>query len=224
MSMSLAGKRVVLVGGASGIGAAIGALAAELGAEVIVGSRRDGSLDVRDEASVEAFFTKVGAFDHLAITAGDWDAPMRGQSIGTLDLATIKKSLDVRFWGAIACVKHASHHIAKSGSITLTSGMLVHRPMKGMPVAAAMGGATELLAKGLAVDLAPIRVNAVCPGLVLTEIVQQMPEAYRNAAVANQPLPRTATPAEAAQAYVYSMVASYVTGQVLPVDGGGLLV
>lgn len=221
--MSLGGKRVVVIGGASGIGAAIVKVAREVGAETIVGSRRDGSVDVRDEASVAAFFGKIGAFDHLAITAGDWDGPWRG-GIVDLDVDATKASLEVRFWGVIKAVKHAARSIAKDGSITLTSGMLVHRPMKGMPVAAAMGGATEFLAKGLAVDLAPVRVNAVCPGLVLTEIVQQMPEAYRKAAVANQAVPRTATPEEAAQAYVYAMLASYVTGQVLPVDGGGLLV
>ena len=73
-------------------------------------------------------------------------------------------------------------------------------------------------------DLAPVRVNAVCPGFVLTEQLKQMPEAMLQAATAAQPVPRAASPAEAAKAYVYLMLNSYATGQILPVDGGGLLV
>jgi NAD(P)-dependent dehydrogenase (short-subunit alcohol dehydrogenase family) len=87
-----------------------------------------------------------------------------------------------------------------------------------------VGGAVEHLARGLAVDLAPVRVNAVCPGLVLTEHVKsEMPEAHISAIVARLPLPRAATPEEAAKAYVYLMLNGYATGQVLPVDGGGLV-
>jgi NAD(P)-dependent dehydrogenase (short-subunit alcohol dehydrogenase family) len=82
----------------------------------------------------------------------------------------------------------------------------------------------ESLARGLAVDLAPVRVNAVCPGLILTERVRQMPEERVRGYVAGLPLPRAASPDEAATTYVYVMLNSYVTGQVLAVDGGGLLV
>ena len=69
-------------------------------------------------------------------------------------------------------------------------------------------------------DLAPVRVNAVCPGLVLTDHVKQMPEAMLQSMVAPLPVPRAAEPAEAAQAYVYLMLNGYATGQILPVDGG----
>ena len=102
--------------------------------------------------------------------------------------------------------------------------MLAHRPRKGAPLAAAIGGAVEHLARGLAIDLAPVRVNAVCPGLILTEHVQRMPEAMRQAFVSPLPVPRAGSPAEAARAYVYLMQNRYATGQILAVDGGGLLV
>ncbi|HEY4178513.1 MAG TPA: SDR family oxidoreductase [Kofleriaceae bacterium] len=238
MAMSLDGKRVVVIGGASGIGFGIAKLAAEHGATVVIGSSKEANVtaavaklkdatgytvDVRDEASVQAFFAKVGAFDHLAFTAGDWD--FQTVSAKDIDLAKARANLDVRLWGAVAAIKHAVGTIAKDGSITLTSGMLVHRPRKGAPLVGAIGGATESLAKSFAADLAPVRVNAVCPGLVLTEHVEKSyPQQQRDAVVGGQPLPRTATVEEAAMAYVYAMMNGYVTGQTLPIDGGGLLV
>jgi NAD(P)-dependent dehydrogenase (short-subunit alcohol dehydrogenase family) len=116
----------------------------------------------------------------------------------------------------------AATKIAPNGSITLTSGMLAHRPRKGAPLATAIGGAVEHLVHGLAIDLAPVRVNAVCPGITLTE--RQMSEEMLRTYVARLPLPRGASPTEAATAYVYLMLNSYTTGQILPVDGGGGLV
>ena len=235
--MSLAGKRVIAIGGSSGIGFAVAALAQERGAEVVIASsnaanvdaavgRLPGSsgltVDMRDEASVQHFFDQVGRFDHLAITAGDWNIPRFATR--DLDLVAARDAMAVRFWGSLAAVKHGSHGIAPDGSITLTGGMLAHRPRKGMPFVTATAGAMESLARGLAVDLAPVRVNAVCPGLILTEQIKKMPEKMIRGYVAGLPLPRAASPGEAATAYVYLMLNSYVTGQTLPVDGGGLLV
>ncbi len=237
-AMSLDGKRVVVIGGATGIGFAIAQLAREQGASIVIGSSNavkvnaaaerlqgatGGVVDLRDEASVRGFFGELGAFDHLAITAGDWSGSMFG-SIRDLDLTHARDLLTVRFWGVIAAVKHGCRTIAQDGSITLTSGMLTHRPRKDTPLATAIGGATEHLTHGLAMDLAPVRVNAVCPGLVLTDHVKQMPEAMLQSMVAPLPLPRGATPTEAAKAYVYLMLNGYVTGQILPVDGGGMMV
>ncbi|MES5486048.1 SDR family oxidoreductase [Bradyrhizobium sp. INPA03-11B] len=236
--MSLKGKRVIAIGGSSGIGFAVAALARELGADVVIASsnaanvdaavaRLPGSsgrtVDLRDEAGVSRFFEQVGGFDHLAITAGDQGLPAFG-AVRDLDLGVAREALTLRFWGSLAAVKHGSRAIAPNGSITLTGGLLAHRPQKGMPFVTAAAGAMESLARGLAVDLAPVRVNAVCPGLILTERVRQMPEERVRGYVAGLPLPRAASPEEAATAYVYLMLNSYVTGQTLAVDGGGLLV
>jgi NAD(P)-dependent dehydrogenase (short-subunit alcohol dehydrogenase family) len=237
-AMSLEGKRVVVIGGASGIGFAVAALSKEIGAQVVIASRDAArvaaaverlpgatglTVDLRDEAGVASFFEALGAFDHLAITAGDWGGT-RFVATKDLDLAAARDGLEIRFWGVLAAVKYGSRTIAPDGSITMTSGLMAHRPRKGAPLATAIGGAVEHLARGLAVDLAPVRVNAVSPGMILTEIVKLAPEETLRAWVAGLPLPRGATPAEAATAYIYLMLNGYVTGQVVPVDGGGLLV
>ena len=239
-AMSLDGKRVVVIGGASGIGFAVAELARAQGAAVVIGSSREANVsaaveclqgatgrtvDLREEASVAGFFQALGAFDHLAITAGDWGGSMFYASSRDLDLEQARALLEVRFWGLLAAVKHGCRTIAQDGSITLTSGMLTHRPMKGAPLPTALGGAAEYLARALAMDLSPVRVNAVCPGIVLTDHVKQtMPEAMLQSMVAPLPVPRGASPEEAAKAYVYLMLNGYATGQILPVDGGGLVV
>ena len=237
-AMSLDGKRIVVIGGATGIGFAISELACTLGADIVIGSSSEANVgaavrrlqgatgrtvDLRDEASVVRFFGQLDAFDHLAITAGDWGGSMFVSS-RDLDLAQARDCFTVRFWGVLAAVKHGCRTIAQDGSITLTSGMLAHRPMKGAPMATAVGGAVEHLARGLAIDLAPVRVNAVCPGIILTDHVKQMPEERLRSFVAPLPVPRAGSPAEVAKAYVYLMLNGYATGQILPVDGGGMVV
>ena len=230
--------KVVVIGGASGVGFAVAAAALQAGAEVVVGSSRTPrieaaadklgrgarglTVDVTDEASVAAFFEAAGPFDHLVFTAGDW-----GHMFGPtrdFDVEASKARMEVRFWGAARAAKHAIRRIAKDGSISLTGGMLAHRPRPGAPLTTASAHTTEGLAMGLARDLAPVRVNAVCLGLITSEQIQQMGEATIKSFTASLPLPRAGTVEEAAEAYLYLMRATYVTGQVLRVDGGGSLV
>lgn len=232
----LDGTKVLVIGGASGVGYAVAAAAKGVGAEVVVGSSQAPRIeaaakklnaqgqvvDVKDEASVEAFFEAAGPFDHLVFTAGDW-----GNMFGAtrdLDVEASKARMEVRFWGAARAAKYAARQIAQDGSITLTGGMLAHRPRPGAPLTTASAHTTEGLALGLARDLAPVRVNAVCLGLILSEYVQTMGEATINAFTSHLPLPRPGTVEEAAEAYLYLMRATYVTGQVVRVDGGGSLV
>ena len=160
-------------------------------------------------------------------TAGDWGA-RGGGSISDVDLAGAAGVFGVRFWGAVTVIKHGSRTIAQDGSITLTDGMYAHRPSKGGAISSAMLGAIEHFTRALAVDLAPVRVNAVCPGLILTEIWNGVPEDQRLERIRRmterQPLPRGGAPAEVAQAYLYLMRGGYTTGQVLKVDGGSSVV
>ena len=130
---------------------------------------------------------------------------------------------DVRFWGALAVAKHGAMGLPPGGSFTITSGMLAHKPSKGMATISAGAAAIEFLARGLAVDLAPIRVNCVCPGLIQTEMWETFPPDYREMllkSTESQPLPRPGQPGEAAEAYLYLMRNTFATGQVLFVEGG----
>jgi NAD(P)-dependent dehydrogenase (short-subunit alcohol dehydrogenase family) len=237
--MSLRQKRVVVIGGTSGIGFAVAQAAQADGASVILGSSSEEKIavatarlpgahahivDVRDEASVALFFERVGAFDHLAFTAGDWGQFSSATRIDDLDLAKARALFDVRFWGALACVKQAAKHIRPGGSIVLTDGTVAHRPRRGAPVSTAMAGGIEHLVRALAVELAPLRVNGVCPGAVRTDVWNAIPPEQREARFAkmteSQLVKRIGEPAEVAEAYLYLMRGGYTTGQVLVVDGG----
>ena len=186
--MTLKDKRVLVIGGGSGIGLGVAKGAAREGAKVVIASRDAGkiaeaakaidatsaAIDVRDEKNVVQFFKDNGAFDHIAFTAGDWEGLMPG-ALADLDLAKAAERLATRFWGAVAVAKHGATKLPPGGSYTITNGMLAHRPMKGMPTVTASACAVEGLARGLAVDLAPVRVNCVCPGLIETEMWDKFP-------------------------------------------------
>jgi NAD(P)-dependent dehydrogenase (short-subunit alcohol dehydrogenase family) len=238
--VTLKDQRVVIIGGSSGMGYAVAEGALAEGAEVVIASSdkakvdaavarlgagaSGGVIDVSDEAKVAAFFGQVGGFDHLVFTAGEAGLGRAPGPVAKLDFDAAKEGTNVRFWGALMAVKHALGVISPTGSITLTDGVLSLLPIKGMPLATAFGGAVEHLVKGLAVDLAPIRVNSVCPGLVMTERLAGWPAEMVQQMVARVPLPRAAEPAEAAQAFLYLMKGGYTTGQVIVVDGGATLV
>jgi NAD(P)-dependent dehydrogenase (short-subunit alcohol dehydrogenase family) len=236
--MRLEKQRVVIIGGTSGIGLAVARGAMADGASVVVGSSRADKVgamrdklpgaeamvvDVKNEASVQAFFEQVGAFDHLVFTAGDWER-FGGGAIAKVEVADAASLFGVRFWGAVYAVKHAAKNMRAGGSVTLTNGMVAHKPRKGSAISTAMAGAVEHLTLGLSVELAPIRVNCVCPGLVRTEVWNFIPEDQREERWKKMtdrlPVNRIGEPDEVAEAYLYLMRGGYTTGQVLRVDGG----
>jgi NAD(P)-dependent dehydrogenase (short-subunit alcohol dehydrogenase family) len=238
--MTLDGHKIVVIGGSSGMGLATARAAALDGAEVTIASSRqervdaalgelpDGcvgtALDVRDETQVAALFERIGELDHLAFTAGDAFMP---RPLADLDLSDAHAILDVRFWGAVAVIKHAAPRIGPGGSIGLTTGTVGQRPVPGAALAAAGAGAAEGLVRGLAVELAPVRVNAVRAGAFRTPLWDGVPEAQREALFARL-AQRTLTgtvgePEQIAAAHLYLMQNQYVTGTVQTVDGGLLL-
>ena len=180
--MLFAHKRLVIIGGSSGIGLATAIAAMAAGAQVVIASRsRDKletarrqiggdtealPLDVQDEAAVRAFFDQVGEFDHLA-TPGSEAA---GGPFLTRDSAAVRADFDSKFWGQYLAAKYGAPRIRPGGSIVLFSGIYSQRPSAGVSGVAAINSAIEGLARALAVELAPIRVNAMSPGLVDTPI------------------------------------------------------
>jgi NAD(P)-dependent dehydrogenase (short-subunit alcohol dehydrogenase family) len=238
--MSLKDARVLIVGGSSGIGFAVAQAAQTEGARITIassnpdkladaagrlGHAESAILDVTDEAGVAAYFAQAGLFDHIVSTAGDWGKARRGPFV-EMNLEDAEALFGVRFWGSAKLARHCAQALSAGGSLTLTSGMSAFRPQKGSVMATAMAGSVEHLVYGLAVELAPLRVNAVFPGGVATEIYLGLPEPLRQseeARFASQPLPRVGQPGEVAEAYLYLMKCGYVTGQILQVDGGGML-
>jgi NAD(P)-dependent dehydrogenase (short-subunit alcohol dehydrogenase family) len=134
----------------------------------------------------------------------------------------------LRYWAALAAVKYGSKNIRKGGSIVLTTGVAGQRPHKGWVVAASVCGTIEALTRALALELAPIRVNAVSPGVVRTNLWQNMTAAEREQlyeSVGNSlPVGRVGEPHDIAQAYLFLMQEGFGTGQTLVVDGGTVLV
>jgi NAD(P)-dependent dehydrogenase (short-subunit alcohol dehydrogenase family) len=238
--MTLTGQRVVIIGGSSGTGLATARAAAATGAAVTIGSsnpeglkaalaRLPGNcagsvLDARVEDDIAAFLLRIGELDHLVYTAAP---PPAQRPLKDLSLDEARQAFDVRFWGVIAAVKHAAPRIRPGGSIVLTSGTIGVRPAPGAALMASAAGAIEALARGLAVELAPVRVNAVRPGAIRTPMYDMIPEPQREAvfaAIAERTLTKTVGQADQiAATHLYLMQNRYVTGTVLTVDGGSTL-
>jgi NAD(P)-dependent dehydrogenase (short-subunit alcohol dehydrogenase family) len=239
--MTLKDKRVLILGGTSGIGLAVASAAANEGARVAVVSSRQAKVhaaleylpkgveghvaNLVDEKAVEALFSAMQPFDHLVFTAGDsvWQRAIRDT-----ELIDAQGFFGVRYWGAFLVAKHGSKLIRPGGSMVLTSSTLPRRAPPGFAIGASISAAVEALAVALAIELAPVRVNAVAPGIVRTPIWDRLPaeqrEAYFLERGATMPVGKVGEPAEIAEAYLFLMRSGFTTGQVVVVDGGMLLV
>lgn len=165
----------IIIGGTSGIGKAI-ASHFDNGCNIVHVASRQTGLDISDEQSIHCYFESIGPFDHLIITAGS-SAPAGKLIDVNVELA--KQAFDTKFWGSIQAAKHAARYLKPEGTITFTTGMLSRKVVANTYVKTTINAALESMTKVLAKELAPIRVNAVSPGLTMTEAYQHMNESDR---------------------------------------------
>ena len=252
----LDGKRVLILGGTSGIGFAVVEACFEHGANVIISGSNSERLektkqrlrdnygtvesrvhtyicDLSDEANLESNVEKLlqaatengtHKLNHIVFTAGD-SIPI--QKVNDVTIPILRKQEIVRFLGPVMIAKHLDTYMEKSpdSSFTITGGVNSWKPQPGWSLPASSGSRAEGLARGLAVDLAPIRVNLVSPGAIRTELLKrslspQVEEMYTQKTLVK----RMGRPEDTAEAYLYMMKDGFVTGTVLDTNGGYLLV
>lgn len=234
--MSLAGKKVVVVGGSSGIGYAAAQQARAEGADVVIASRNAERLqaaadrlgakgiaaDVSNDVSVVDLFRACGPVDHVVVTA----AQLKSGPFKTVSMEDVRATFEGKFWGAWRVARAAE--IRPGGSLTLVSGFLSIRPRPGSAIVGAANGALESLTRALALELAPVRVNCVSPGIIDTPIRAAMPEAARKDMLAKTaaglPVGRVGEAEDIAR-QIHAFIANgFATGAIVYIDGGGLVV
>jgi len=233
--MMLAGNKVVVVGGSSGIGLSTAELAMREGAEVIIASRNADRLnavaatlgaraivaDVTSDESVENLFRACGPVDHVVVTA----AQLRSGPFKTVAMEDVRATMEGKFWGAWRVARFAE--IRPGGSLTLVSGYLSIRPRPSSAIVGAANGAIESLARSLALELAPVRVNCVSPGIIDTPIRAAMPEVARRDMLAKTaaglPVGRVGVGEDIARQILAFMTIGFATGSIVYIDGGALV-
>ncbi len=233
--MLLAGKKVVVVGGSSGIGLSTAELARREGADVIIASRSATKLDsiaerlnaiaiptdVTSDDSVANLFKASGPVDHVVVTA----AQLRTGPFKTVAMKDVRSTLESKLWGAWRVAQAAQFR--PGGSLTLVSGFLSVRPRPNSAIVSVANGAVESLARALALELAPVRVNCVSPGIIDTPIRAAMPEGARKdmlaKAAASLPVGRVGLGEDIAQQILAFMRNGFATGSIVYLDGGALV-
>ncbi|KQV80040.1 SDR family oxidoreductase [Rhizobium sp. Root1220] len=233
---SIVRKRVLVVGGSSGIGFAVAAQAISEGASVTIASRSRDKLaeashllggvptvilDTADESGIEAFFAAEDAWDHIIVSAAQTPSgPVR-----KLSLQDARTAMESKFWGAYRIARAA--RFTERGSLTFISGFLSERPSANSVLQGAINAALEALARGLALELSPVRVNAVSPGLIDTPLWSRMDDDARKAMFArvadSLPAKVVGQPSDIANAVMFVLTTPFATGSTIRVDGGGAI-
>lgn len=235
--MVLQGAKVLVVGGSSGIGLGIAKAVVEAGANVTIASRTHDKLDAAiidlrgkatarqldatDDASVAAFFKGAPQWDHVACSAGQGGRGL----LQAMEMDAAKAAMEAKFWAYFRIARAA--RITPGGSLTFISGGLGTRPAPRAALVSATNAACEGLARGLALDLAPTRVNVVSPGIVETPLWNQFEAEQRKAlfdkAARGLPAGRIGQPEDIGQAVLFVMTNRFITGSIIQVDGGSAI-
>jgi NAD(P)-dependent dehydrogenase (short-subunit alcohol dehydrogenase family) len=238
MGNALRDKTVLVVGRGSGIARAVALLAGEEGARVIVAGRDRAKLadayrgsdisaevvDITDDASIAALAGRVGAVDHVVSTAS---ARARGK-LADLDREKLQLSFDTKVIGPTMLARYFAPRINPGGSFVLFSGVHAFKLNVGYLGVGITNGAADFLARWLAVELAPIRVNAISPGVIDTGAWDSLGDDgkrdyFKHIADSN-PARRIGTPEDVAGAVLFAMTNTFMTGMTLKIDGGEPLI
>jgi NAD(P)-dependent dehydrogenase (short-subunit alcohol dehydrogenase family) len=239
MTDALSGRRIALLGGTSGIGLAAARLALEAGASPIVVGRDQArldaarrelggveavSLDVSDDEAVRTFFVETGTLDHVFVTAG---APHYAL-LEEIDMEEARRAVADRATTMLSIARHGKGHVDPAGSLTFMGGTGARRPSPGLTVTGATLAAAESLVRGLALEIAPIRVNLIAAGFVDTELSARLLgdqlDARRDELRRSLPVRRVVQPEDVARLALHVMTNPAITGAVIDVDGGEQLV
>ncbi|GAA2293399.1 SDR family oxidoreductase [Nonomuraea roseoviolacea subsp. roseoviolacea] len=223
--------RVVIMGGTSGIGLATAERLTADGAEVIVTGRdperlaavkdrvaQAEAVDGMDEEQVAAFFDRIGPVDHLVLAFSSGGGGIRPVTETGAD--DVRAAFEGKLFAYLSAIRHAR----VTESIVLISAASARAALPGTVTLAAVNGAIERMVPPLAAELAPVRVNVVSPGVIDTPWWSFLPEEARQeqfaAMASGLPAKRVGRPDDVAEAIRYLVGATYVTGTILPVDGG----
>ncbi|WDF71442.1 SDR family oxidoreductase [Novosphingobium sp. KACC 22771] len=229
-----AGQRILVAGGSSGIGLASAQMAAQYGAQVTIAARsperltkavaqighgaQHAVLDLIDAEAVARFGETSGIWDHIIVTGSDVKiAPVRD-----LPLPDARQAFDSKFWGFYHLARSA--RIAPGGSLSVVAGFLATRPVAGRALMGAINGALESLVQGLALELKPVRVNAVSPAVVAGGMWSHMSQEDQAAMYARigatYPAGRVGAGEEIARQLLLLAATGYATGTIVTLDGG----
>jgi len=231
----LRGQSVLVVGRGSGIARAVTVAARDAGAKVIAAGRDRGTLaaayagepdistqsvDLTDEASIAALADRLGSIDHVVSTAS---ARARGR-LAELNRDAVRLSIDTKVIGPLMLAKHLAPRMDEGGSFTLFSGVAAAKITVGTMAVAITNAAAETVARSLALELAPIRVNAISPGVIDTgawdTLGAQGKADYFAGISARNPVRRIGTADDIANAVLFALTSTFLTGQTLHIDGG----
>jgi NAD(P)-dependent dehydrogenase (short-subunit alcohol dehydrogenase family) len=235
MSGPLEGQTVLVVGRGSGIARAITLAARDAGASVVAAgldacrleSDYSGEpgvsgqfVDLTDDSSIEALGERLGSVDHVVSTAS---ARARGR-IEDLDRESVRLSFDTKVIGPLMLAKHLTPQMNKGGSFVIFSGDAAFKIEIGTMAVAITNGAADTLVRSLAMELAPIRVNGISPGVIDTGAWDALGDKgksdYFADMAAKNPVGRIGTPEDVAAAVLFAMTNTFVTGHTFRVDGG----
>nr|WP_208420414.1 SDR family oxidoreductase [Paenibacillus lupini] len=214
--------------------------ALEQGADVVIASRSkaklqaakeqlNGSVSIHvlnttDEEQVRGFFEEIGSYNHLVISAAETSG---GKFLET-DSEASRQLFENKFWGQYYAAKYGASQLTANGSITLFSGVVAYKKMVGSAALGAVNAAISNLGQTLALELAPIRVNVVSPGIIDTPSRSKMSldarEQFYDTIADKLPVKRVGSASDAAQSVLYLIQNTFVTGTVLHVDGGHRLI